>query len=109
MNITTAGGGFWNTAIVTLYSGGCSSLSAVQCSTGPGIFNVVEGEQYFMQISGSDISDQEDFTLSLESTRDCNTCVTGSTFNANPGPNNCLLYTSPSPRDQRGSRMPSSA
>ena len=27
-----------------------------------------------------------------------------------PGPiKNCLLYTSPSPRDQRGSRMPSSA
>ena len=24
-------------------------------------------------------------------------------------PNTCLLYTSPSPRDQRGSRMPSSA
>ena len=24
-------------------------------------------------------------------------------------PCNCLLYTSPSPRDQRGSRMPSSA
>ena len=23
--------------------------------------------------------------------------------------NDCLLYTSPSPRDQRGSRMPSSA
>ena len=26
-----------------------------------------------------------------------------------PSPNTCLLYTSPSPRDQRGSRMPSSA
>ena len=25
------------------------------------------------------------------------------------GPDICLLYTSPSPRDQRGSRMPSSA
>ena len=25
------------------------------------------------------------------------------------GVGNCLLYTSPSPRDQRGSRMPSSA
>ena len=25
------------------------------------------------------------------------------------GPTSCLLYTSPSPRDQRGSRMPSSA
>ena len=24
-------------------------------------------------------------------------------------PGDCLLYTSPSPRDQRGSRMPSSA
>ena len=30
--------------------------------------------------------------------------------NAAPGqPKICLLYTSPSPRDQRGSRMPSSA
>ena len=28
---------------------------------------------------------------------------------AGHGPNRCLLYTSPSPRDQRGSRMPSSA
>ena len=27
----------------------------------------------------------------------------------NPLAFNCLLYTSPSPRDQRGSRMPSSA
>ena len=26
-----------------------------------------------------------------------------------PVPKDCLLYTSPSPRDQRGSRMPSSA
>ena len=29
--------------------------------------------------------------------------------NLTPGPYTCLLYTSPSPRDQRGSRMPSSA
>ena len=28
---------------------------------------------------------------------------------ANGVPGTCLLYTSPSPRDQRGSRMPSSA
>ena len=28
---------------------------------------------------------------------------------ASRGPLACLLYTSPSPRDQRGSRMPSSA
>ena len=30
-------------------------------------------------------------------------------FLAPPNDKNCLLYTSPSPRDQRGSRMPSSA
>ena len=28
---------------------------------------------------------------------------------SHPYPGTCLLYTSPSPRDQRGSRMPSSA
>ena len=33
---------------------------------------------------------------------------TGS-FTFDPGFTSCLLYTSPSPRDQRGSRMPSSA
>ena len=31
------------------------------------------------------------------------------TYIASDGINTCLLYTSPSPRDQRGSRMPSSA
>ena len=30
-------------------------------------------------------------------------------FSGNGGSEGCLLYTSPSPRDQRGSRMPSSA
>ena len=42
-------------------------------------------------LGGSDIEQSSD-TNSQEST-----------------PNTCLLYTSPSPRDQRGSRMPSSA
>ena len=51
------------------------------------------------------------------------TCVAAGTLFPSPGPghtctvvvtysptsNGCLLYTSPSPRDQRGSRMPSSA
>ena len=41
--------------------------------------------------------------------------LSGSPFTAPRGTNerswlySCLLYTSPSPRDQRGSRMPSSA
>ena len=38
-------------------------------------------------------------------TTDADTTVT----NATSAGTSCLLYTSPSPRDQRGSRMPSSA
>ena len=34
---------------------------------------------------------------------------TGEEFQTYLNPDGCLLYTSPSPRDQRGSRMPSSA
>ena len=35
--------------------------------------------------------------------------VLGAGGSLSPAPRTCLLYTSPSPRDQRGSRMPSSA
>ena len=35
--------------------------------------------------------------------------LTNEPLNTSKGGNICLLYTSPSPRDQRGSRMPSSA
>ena len=40
---------------------------------------------------------------------DDNTRLLYMDFLKTPEYNNCLLYTSPSPRDQRGSRMPSSA
>ena len=45
-------------------------------------------------------------TLTIEATVDLNV---GGTMITNTVTNICLLYTSPSPRDQRGSRMPSSA
>ena len=47
--------------------------------------------------SGEDLADKEDD--SKDSTKEVDAKNTG----------DCLLYTSPSPRDQRGSRMPSSA
>ena len=40
-------------------------------------------------------------------TSDYTSCLGGAALR--PGCGACLLYTSPSPRDQRGSRMPSSA
>ena len=46
--------------------------------------------------------DQEDIEQKLQS-------IIGSMRISGGEPTDCLLYTSPSPRDQRGSRMPSSA
>ena len=51
---------------------------------------------------------------SIANQRDCYRLLAKSEFEQQypdliPLPYNCLLYTSPSPRDQRGSRMPSSA
>ena len=52
----------------------------------------------------------------LEATIDNKHILKGLNLNIKPGevhaimgPNGCLLYTSPSPRDISGSRMPSSA
>ena len=46
-------------------------------------------------------------SIDLEAAKKRKIIVCGTDINLNPTP--CLLYTSPSPRDQRGSRMPSSA
>ena len=40
---------------------------------------------------------------------DTNQSIVDDPSKINADPEGCLLYTSPSPRDQRGSRMPSSA
>ena len=53
-------------------------------------------EQAFFEKLGFSVIDRQ--KLPLKVWADCVRC-----------PKNCLLYTSPSPRDQRGSRMPSSA
>ena len=50
---------------------------------------------YTVEVSGFSASDSGAYTLTID--RDTEPSIT------------CLLYTSPSPRDQRGSRMPSSA
>ena len=39
----------------------------------------------------------------------CKNVITNEELECFPQDDDCLLYTSPSPRDQRGSRMPSSA
>ena len=58
---------------------------------------------FYSGIRGSDTKD-----ASATVTRDATLAPLTDTDFSNL-PNTCLLYTSPSPRDQRGSRMPSSA
>ena len=53
-------------------------------------------------------ADESEFEL-LSSNRRGSLALDEILLDSNRGKRNCLLYTSPSPRDQRGSRMPSSA
>ena len=56
--------------------------------------------------SGAAVGDEIDFSIETRSVSDVTRKQDGTVSRHNYG---CLLYTSPSPRDQRGSRMPSSA
>ena len=60
-------------------------------------------QQAYIKASNTGAGDQ--FGQSVSLSGDGNTLAVGAFGEAS----NCLLYTSPSPRDQRGSRMPSSA
>ena len=58
-----------------------------------------------------DLSDRERVLIGLDLLYDelSDTSLSSSLIDAVDEETDCLLYTSPSPRDQRGSRMPSSA
>ena len=75
-------------------------------------FNVIEAQIYSLRIQESTL------TWVLKRTSDLISPSTASGHATSQAPDykeflkditDCLLYTSPSPRDQRGSRMPSSA
>ena len=67
--------------------------------------HIVGGELNYICLGG------ETYEITLTIFRDCENAEADFDPFASVGifNNNCLLYTSPSPRDQRGSRMPSSA
>ena len=77
--------------------------------------HIEAGQNYNVSMDGSSIIPDEDYNGLLNiaaSVSDLDGGVSNSlSFDLNVSPVNdiCLLYTSPSPRDQRGSRMPSSA
>ena len=77
----------------------------------PSTLTVSDDKFYFRQlgldIDGEAAGDSSGRSVSLSS--DGSRVAIGANYNDGNGGNSCLLYTSPSPRDKRQSRMPSSA
>lgn len=79
---------------VGLYSGsGCGNLVPRGCAIGGGgllntTFSGLSAGTYYLQVSGGTLTDQCNFTLSLQNNLDCQGCVTQSTFTATPPPVN---------------------
>ena len=84
-------------------------------------FYTIQGEgyhtgtaAYFIRIGGCDVGChwcdvKESWDADLHPPTDANIIVNNAKAYSDTIVITCLLYTSPSPRDQRGSRMPSSA
>ena len=64
--------------------------------------------EVFLHGFDSKVICMEDYRVTDIENEQC-VLVVASTFGNGEPPDNCLLYTSPSPRDKRQSRMPSSA
>lgn len=79
---------------VGLYSGtGCNNLVPRGCAIGGGgtlhtVFGGLAAGTYYLQVSGGSLSDQCNFTLSLQNNFDCSGCVTQSSLSVNPPPAN---------------------
>ena len=87
--------------LITAY-GLLSNKDEVECDfilMGPGCATEAESQA------------KANYIISLaDGRKDCMACIGAHRTNlVAPASTPCLLYTSPSPRDQRGSRMPSSA
>ena len=80
-----------------------------------GVVNGNDGVLFFLDPGGPEVEAGDTFTLNSGTYALSalggfdNPALSGLTFTGTTFLQDCLLYTSPSPRDQRGSRMPSSA
>jgi len=79
---------------VGLYSGsGCNNLVPRGCAIGGGgllnaSFSGLAAGTYYLRVSGGTLTDQCNYTLSLQNNFDCQGCVLQSALNVNPPPQN---------------------
>lgn len=91
LNVTVNG---MITPQVGLYSGsGCNNLVPRGCAIGGGgllnsSFSGLSAGTYYLRVSGGTLTDQCNFTLSLQNNFDCQGCVLQSALNVNPPPQN---------------------
>lgn len=92
LNISISGG--VNQPNLGLYNGtNCANLIARGCAIGANgllntSFNGLAAGTYYLQISGGSLTDQCDFTLTLQNNFDCQGCVIQSGLTVNPPPVN---------------------
>lgn len=92
LNINISGG--LTTPNVGLYQGtSCANLIPRGCAIGSGgslntTFGALTSGTYYLQVSGGNINDQCDFSLTLQNNFDCAGCVIQSNITANPPPVN---------------------
>jgi len=97
-NTFTITGGLASPNIVIYTGGNCQFLTAIACASGmPGTgvvtlsdLTLTPGNTYYALISGGDVNDQGDFTLTVQSENDCSLCTSenGQTVTVNPPPAN---------------------
>ncbi len=83
-----------HTPNVILFRGtDCSFLTPQDCDRGSNgtltlTQNILVGETYYLMVSGGDISDQGNFTLTIRSRNNCNPCLLDQTLTVSPPPIN---------------------
>ncbi|MCB9299078.1 MAG: gliding motility-associated C-terminal domain-containing protein [Lewinellaceae bacterium] len=94
LSITVVG---LSTPNIVLFTGSnCNFLTAIACAKAMnnsgnvtlGPLTLDPGQQYFILVSGADINDTGNFTLSFQASRDCDPCLNNSFLSAVPPPAN---------------------
>ncbi|MCE2846178.1 MAG: hypothetical protein LW707_03980, partial [Sphingobacteriales bacterium] len=96
LNIGLSGG--LTTPTIGLYSGtSCTSLNPVGCAVGnagslTASYSGLPAGTYYLQVSGGNVNDQCNYTLSLQNNFDCSGCVIQANMTVNPPPVNGYYY-----------------
>ena len=80
--------------VITLWQGTCSNQASSGCVTGSGgaasltVYQLVIGQTYYIQIAGSNATQNGTFTLKVHNDNDCSGCLVSSSLVATPPPVN---------------------